>query len=323
MWYKRGKILLGQHSKVKPLYKMKLLLLAAFVGLAVASESDGLGIVRDGVEYLPISEFYKARPLEYPFLSKMYTRGEALRGERIVGGNPQQPEQHPHGTALFLAAATGNFFCGGCLLNENWVITAAHCVPGLNQVEVILGAFNIRVSEPTQQRRIVVAAQVTAHASYNPNNLSNDIAAINMLVAITFTATVQPVNLPSRFLTQASLVGQVGTTSGWGRTSDASGAISDTLNAVQTLFISNAQCNAVYGIVTNNHICKSGAGAQSSCNGDSGGPSTAMINGVRTWCGIVSFGAAAGCEQGFPHAYSFVSAFANWIVQITGIVWID
>lgn len=302
---------------------MKLLLLVALVGFASASR----GIVKNGVEYLPIAEFYRQHPDEYPLMNHLLNMGknqvvaEENQGGRIVGGEPAARGDHKYQVALFLNTPQGSFFCGGNMLSENYVLTAAHCVPGLNSVDIYAGAINIRQQEPEQQRRNVPGSDVTAHSGYNPNTLLNDLAMIHVRNGFTFGPHIDRVALPSLSST-GDLVDTLATTSGWGRPSDGSSQISDTLNRVQTSVISNAQCASTYGnIITPSHVCLSGAGGRGSCNGDSGGPTVASLGGNnQVLIGVVSFGAAAGCAIGFPHGYSRVTAHAAWIQANSDVV---
>lgn len=85
--------------------------------------------------------------------------------------------------------------------------------------------------------------------------------------------------------------------------------------------MTNRDCENVYGsVVTKGNICASGNGGKSSCNGDSGGPMTIQTKNGLTQVGIVSFGAAAGCERGYPHAYTRITEFLDWIEANSAVV---
>ena len=54
--------------------------------------------------------------------------------------------------------------------------------------------------------------------------------------------------------------------------------------------------------------------------GDSGGALVGQLaDGRWTQIGVVSFGAAAGCQRGFPVGFARVTSFLNWISQVTGL----
>lgn len=300
---------------------MKFLLVVAFLGLAsAASVGQRRGIVRDGVEYFPIEDHMRAHPELYPQLENLPPPPPpaADQSERIVGGNVATHGQFKYQVALFLATSTGNFFCGGIIIGRNTVLTAAHCVyplANLRSVRVVAGAQNVQQSESQQREFTVPAADVVHHPQYNTQNLRNDIAVINIAGGIGDSNDyIDIANLPRKSQAGDTYANQQATTSGWGRPSDSSGSISPTLRWVQTSVISNQQCNSIYGIVTDGHVCLAGDGGRGSCNGDSGGPTVIEgHNGPQTVIGCVSFGASAGCEAGYPHAYTKVIAFASWI----------
>ena len=87
--------------------------------------------------------------------------------------------------------------------------------------------------------------------------------------------------------------------------------------------ISNAECNAVYGIVGDCVLCIDTTGGRGTCNGDSGGPldmKCAMTAAGQQWkqVGITSFGASAGCEVGYPAGFTRVECYLDWIKSETG-----
>merc|ERR1712170_283209 len=92
---------------------------------------------------------------------------------RIVGGSEVTSHSVPHQVGLFI---DDMYFCGGSIIDGNWILTAAHCADGAFYVEVVAGAHNIRENEATQQR--IPSFDFFTHPSWNSFTLSNDLALI-------------------------------------------------------------------------------------------------------------------------------------------------
>jgi len=120
-------------------------------------------------------------------------------------------------------------------------------------------------------------------------------------------------------------VGELVTCTGWGKPSDSAGGISPVLRMVEDLpVISNAECNGVYGIVGSGVVCIDTTGGRGTCNGDSGGPlnmKAEVTKAGQQWkqVGVVSFGASAGCEVGYPAGFTRVEYYLDWIMSETGM----
>ncbi|KAK8405229.1 hypothetical protein O3P69_001653 [Scylla paramamosain] len=229
-----------------------------------------------------------------------------VKSSRIVGGEEATPHSWPHQVALFI---DNMYFCGGSLISNEWVLTAAHCADGAGFIDVVMGAHNIRQNEPSQVS--MTSRDFFTHEHWNSFLLTNDLALVRLPSPVTFNDNIQAVKLPSSDVSVGDLV----TPTGWGRPSDSASGISDVLRQVTVPVISNEDCNAVYGIVGSGVVCIDGAGGHSTCNGDSGGP---LNKGGRTY-GITSFGSAAGCEKGYPAAFTRVYHYLDWIQEKTGV----
>lgn len=97
--------------------------------------------------------------------------------------------------------------------------------------------------------------------------------------------------------------------------------MSPVLRFIETEIITNKGCGSYFpGVVQPSNICASGKGGKSSCNGDSGGPLTVNDEGTPKQVGVVSFGIAFGCALGFPHAYTRITEYLDWIQDNTNVV---
>merc|ERR1712018_687490 len=233
--------------------------------------------------------------------------------DRIVGGFEAQENQWPWQVALFIDNA---WFCGGALISENYVMTAAHCAEGASYFDIMAGAHNVRASsEP--HRVEITSYNGWTHPQWDHNTLSNDVALIELPSPIDFNDYIAPSCMPSAGDTAD--VGELVTCTGWGKPSDSAGGISPVLRMVEDRpIISNSDCNAVYGIVGDGVVCIDTTGGKGTCNGDSGGPLNMKGAGDK-WkqVGVVSFGASAGCEVGYPAGFTRTEYYLDWVCSET------
>jgi secreted trypsin-like serine protease len=205
--------------------------------------------------------------------------------------------------------------CGGSIITNRAVLTSAFCLEGTLSTQVILGAHQITINEANQQRQTVQPAAYRFHHSYNRQTLANNVAILILPVAATLNTFVAVSPLPALGITN-NYAGQLATVTGWGRVSDGSASTSPSLRSVQNAIITNAACAETYGTtILDSTLCTSTAGGRGTCTGDSGGPLTIASGLDRIQVGVVSFGAAVGCEQGFPAGFSRITTFRQWIIN--------
>ncbi|XP_035789828.1 brachyurin-like [Anopheles albimanus] len=238
---------------------------------------------------------------------------------RIVGGQEASPGQFPYQVALLGEYALGTGLCGGSVLTNLYVLTAAHCIVEgpLNEPIIggiaVLGAQNRIEAESSQQRIPYESSGIVAHPQYTLTNIRNDIGVIRLNSPITFTDRVQPVRLPARS-DNRQFGGLIGTVSGFGLTADG-GSISDVLNYIINPVMTNADCIPYYnpGMIEPQNVCLSSAGGRNVCNSDSGGPLTVQ-DGGSLQIGVVSFGRGA-CEDSIPSVHARVTYYLDWIEE--------
>lgn len=151
------------------------------------------------------------------------------------------------------------------------------------------------------------------HTLYIEQILSNDVALVRL-----------PVEASGRYIatiaiapkTSGSFAGDEVQASGFGLTTN-NGSVSNTLNKVTLIVVTNEECRKTYGFltVTSSTLCAkyNTRKGQSTCNGDSGGPLVGNENGTPLLEGVTSFVSGAGCDSGELAGFSRVSSFYDWI----------
>ncbi|KAJ8912485.1 hypothetical protein NQ315_014585 [Exocentrus adspersus] len=218
---------------------------------------------------------------------------DAQTGGRVIGGSEVTPNSRPYQVALFI---NGRSFCGGSLISQNFVLSAAHCTTSASYTDLLFGAHNVQSQESTQLR--VTSTSVVNHPQYQPQTLSNDVSLISIPSPIVSNEYIQ--RIPLAPASAGDYTGSSAYIIGWGRISDSSSGISPVPQEVQVEVISNTVCSRTYSVIQSSTICTSGEGVVGACNGDSGGPLVA--NGVQI--GIASFVSARGCQSGLPTGFA-------------------
>jgi secreted trypsin-like serine protease len=233
---------------------------------------------------------------------------------RIIGGRPTNIEESPWQVALIFGQYKEPFraqFCGGSIIGDSWIATAAHCV--VNDA-INRAASNVNVVANTTfynsgGDRIEVE-DIRVNSDYNPASNDSDIALLKLKGHATPLKAITLPNPNDDLPPNTNL-----TVTGWGtvREGDAGTAY---LISANIPVVPNTVCNdsASYnGAITNKMICAGlRAGGLDACQGDSGGPAVATSNQAKLLMGIVSFG--EGCARKDKYGvYTNVRAFRSWI----------
>jgi hypothetical protein len=227
----------------------------------------------------------------------------------IVGGTNAPAGLYPHQVSI--QTRSGFHFCGGSLVGDRHVLTAAHCVQGERPSQLRVAADLINLSSGGQ---VFSVTAIDVHSSYNSSTSDNDIALLTLdrsTGSIGKVALMDPGSEPT-----LADPGTDSVVTGWGALSENGGS-PDRLQQVTVPIVSNDECNDAYdGGITSRMICAGliGVGGKDSCQGDSGGPLVVDDGGGWAQVGVVSFG--FGCARAqFPGVYTRVSSFESWIAQ--------
>jgi secreted trypsin-like serine protease len=235
---------------------------------------------------------------------------------RIIGGEESNVGEYTFSAAIYVQTNDSKFFCGGSLLNHDWIITSGNCV--YNAVLFTIQLGSVYLNGENGNRQTVATSDYVLHPQFNPDTIENDIGLIKLRMSITFTQYIQPIYFPTNDLQD----GQSVTSVGWGQTSDYDSELSNYLSYVSTSVLSNAECRIFYGNqITDNMVCVEGNYNEGICNGDNGSPLIEpYMNRYHMLGGIASFISGNGCESTDPSGYTRTFPYNEWIRNVTKTV---
>lgn len=241
---------------------------------------------------------------------------------KIVGGDEAEPHEFPYQISLQWNYNNGlqapMHFCGGSLLNDKFVLTAAHCKTAYSSdgfIEVVAAEHDTDVVEGPEQRRLV--AEFFIHKGYNPDGVSSDdIAVIRVDEAFELNAFVKPVELPKRY---EQFEGDV-TLSGWGSVSTTVyPEYPDKLRKAVLPLVGYEQCLALWDfldVLKESNVCAGPHdGSKSACSADSGGPLVKQSGSEVIQVGVVSWGAVPCGAPRRPTVFAGVAHYIDWIQE--------
>ncbi|XP_022114790.2 venom protease [Pieris rapae] len=233
---------------------------------------------------------------------------------RVTGARPANPREWP-----WMASITPYGFeqyCGGALITDRHVITAAHCTRRWKAEDLFvrLGEYDFQRTNDSRSYNFNVI-EVRQHELFDSSNYHHDIAILKLHRPTVFNTYVWPICLPPRGL---QLNDKIATVIGWG-TQFYGGPHSDVLMEVSVPVWNHDECVRSFAdSVFQETLCAGGKeGGKDACQGDSGGPLMyQMSSGRWSVIGIVSWGVRCG-EPKHPGLYTKVDEYLEWILRNT------
>lgn len=193
-----------------------------------------------------------------PALSYLLPLEDNHGSSRVVGGHDAEPGSAPYQVSL------QGFFghsCGGAIVADLWILTAAHCVVGasLSQLRVLVGTNSLKEGGQKYD-----PAKFIVHSRYNKPEFHNDIALVKLKSKLELNDNVKAIEYSEKVVPVNATL----TLTGWGRTSTG-GSIPTKLQTIDLDYISHEECKRLHGNTADvdiGHICtftKTGEGA---CN---------------------------------------------------------
>ncbi|KAL4000111.1 galanin receptor 2 [Sarotherodon galilaeus] len=219
-------------------------------------------------------------------------------------------EKAPENSMLYMASVqnnNGRHVCGGFLITEDFVVSAAHCNDS-SPTYVVLGNHNLKNSNHQQ----IKIENKTIHENYKHAGLGDDIMLIKLSEKVQPGHGVERIQLPPAEINLNE--NQVCQVAGWGKTTTDANKPADELMVANVSIIDKQVCIKLWDDLPDNVICAGGYDTDKGfCQGDSGGP--LVCNGSAY--GVVSFNYKGNCSYpSKPNIYTDISKYRQWIDRI-------
>ncbi|XP_021061281.1 complement factor D isoform X1 [Mus pahari] len=228
---------------------------------------------------------------------------------RILGGQEAVAHARPYMASV---QVNGTHMCGGTLLDEQWVLSAAHCMDGVTKndsVQVLLGAHSLSAPEP--YKRLYDVQSIVPHPGSRPDSVEDDLILFKLSQNASLGPHVRP--LPLQHEDKEVEPGTLCDVAGWGVVTHA-GRRPDVLQQLTVSIMDRMTCNLrTYhdGAVTINMMCAE-SNRRDTCRGDSGSPLVCgdVVEGVVTW------GSRVCGNRRKPGVFTRVATYETWLKTV-------
>jgi len=292
----------------------------------VAARSTNTNVMFPGVKPPKNSE------LSSPILPSQSTCGKVqVVSDRILGGDQSLLGDWPWMVAIGYKTKSNDkllWSCGGTLITDRHVITAATCVANIGQLVpyvVRLGDLDLDPNVYDEATPLDVPIEgITKHERYYQDKKHvNDIAILKLKNSVTFTEFIQPICLPiAPEMKNIDLENKTAFATGWGSVGSEPGAPANTkLMQIEIPVTTSEECKRAYAniesaVIDHTVLCAGlSDGQKDTCQGDSGGPLMVPKENQYYLMGVTSYGPAICGKPGHPGVYTKVQYFVDWILE--------
>ncbi|XP_041052032.1 serine protease 27-like [Carcharodon carcharias] len=255
--------------------------------------------------------------LSAPFLAAIHIKCGTRDTSKVSQEEPQ-PSSWPWQVSIELAVENRHF-CGGAIISEFWIITAAHCfMPPITQTlqEIVVAIGLNKQLTPETWAHYSIPRNVILHDGFNEETGANDIALVRTSERITFGKYVMPVCFPNDdiFFGNAWINCRI---TGWMKTGEDT---TDALQEAPVKIISFRKCNATIfgGKLQPTMMCMNFQENETiGCHMDSGGPLVCKVNNTQQYFLIGAVSWVSDCEKRWPGVFTVAKSYLNWIEHIT------
>ncbi|XP_030376379.1 chymotrypsin-2 [Scaptodrosophila lebanonensis] len=223
---------------------------------------------------------------------------------RIIGGEVIAKGAAPYQVSM--QNIYGNHMCGGVIIHDQYVLTAASCVAGLRKANIkVVMSTNEWAGEAYQY----MVDDIIPHCNFDKPLYHNDIALIKLSTLVAYDDVTQNITIASLDDLQD---GEKLKLTGWGN-EDVNGNAAWELKSIDLTYVAPEKCRNTYQNSEDldiGHLCAVGSVGAGACYGDTGGP---LVDSQGRLVGIANWGVP--CGYGFPDVFARISYYHDWIIS--------